>query len=228
MTSALHPIHPRLVLVHGWSFDPGIWQGLRAALPEFESVTIDLGFFGLPAGPVLPPDRPVVAVGHSLGVLWLLKTRPFPWAALVSINGFPRFVDGPDYAPAVPKRQVERMIRRLAADPAGVAEEFRFRCGATGPFPDGPMPESLLAGLTWLRDWDARPAIEPPPQTPLLALSGSDDPILPAGMDAHCFDGFPGLVRQRLDGGGHLLPITEPEWCAAAIRSFIAGLSLPS
>ena len=212
---------PRLVFVHGWAFDPGVWQGLRAELDDLDTAVIDLGFFGPPTGPAAPPDRPVIAVGHSLGVLWLLVTRPFPWRGLVSINGFPRFTDGPDYEPAVPHRQLERMIRRFQADPAGITEEFRNRCGAFGPLPDGPVPESLLHGLNWLRDWDARETASPD-DPPMLALAGGDDPVLPAGMDEHCFNAFPRVHRERLDGAGHLLPVTHPTWCAARIRAFLA------
>jgi len=215
---------PRLVYVHGWAFDPGVWQGLRAALDDIESATVDLGFFGPPSGPAAPPDRPVIAVGHSLGVLWLLKTRPFPWAGLISINGFPRFVEGGDYEPAVPHRVLDRMIRRFQADPAGITEEFRNRCGAFGPLPDGPMPEPLMHGLTWLRDWDARDTASAG-DAPILALSGGEDPVLPAGMDEHCFRAFPTARVERLDGAGHLLPVSHPDWCEQRIRAFLAGIA---
>ncbi len=218
-------LRPRLVMVHGWGFEPGFWQGLRNALPELECGAVDLGYYGPPCGPAFPPDRPLIAVGHSMGVLWLLKTRPFPWHGLISINGFPRFAEEEDFKPAVPLRVIERMIRRLAADPAGVVEEFRHRCGATGPLPDGPVPEALLQGLSWLRDWDARQDENGPNAEPILALSGGQDPILPEGMDEHCFDGFPDVRRARLEQGGHLLPVTDPDWCAARIRAFLAEIA---
>ncbi len=217
---------PRLVLVHGWAFDQRFWQGLCSALPDLETVTVDLGFYGPPSCPAFPPDRPVIAIGHSLGVLWLLQTRPFPWSALISINGFPRFVDAPDYTPAVPKRLVDRMIRRLPADPADAILDFRRRCGNDDPLPDAPVIDSLLAGLEWLRHWDARPiaggALDP---APILALSGGVDPILPAGMDEHCFRNFPAVDSARLDQGGHLLPQTHPDWCAHHIRNFLAAMA---
>ena len=219
------PIRPRLVLVHGWGFEPGFWQGLRGALPDYEIGAVDFGYYGPPAGPALPPDRPVIAIGHSLGSLWLLKTRPFLWQGLVAINGFPRFTAEDDYQPAVAPRVIDRMIRRLAADPAGVVEEFRHRCGATGPLPDGPVPDSLLQGLSWLRDWDARQDLTGPNHEPILALSGGQDPILPEGMDEHCFTGFPDVRRARLDTAGHLLPVTDPDWCAERIRAFLAELN---
>ncbi len=218
-------LRPRLVMVHGWGFEPGFWQGLRNALPEHECGAIDLGYYGPPAGPAFPPDRPLIAVGHSLGVLWLLKTRPFAWRGLVSINGFERFVEDDNFKPAVPLRVIDRMIRRLAADPAGVVEEFRHRCGASGPLPDGPVPDALLLGLSWLRDWDARQDENGPNAEPILALSGGHDPILPAGMDEHSFACFPDLRRARLENGGHLLPVTDPEWCAGRIRAFLAEIA---
>ncbi len=220
---------PRLVLVHGWAFDHRLWHGLCSALPEFDTVTVDLGYYGSPSCPAFPPDRPVIAVGHSLGVLWLLHTRPFPWAGLISINGFPRFVEGPDYKPAVQARLIDRMIRRLPADPADAILDFRRRCGNTDPLPDGPVLDHLLTGLDWLRNWDARPiAGGTMIPAPILALSGGHDQILPEGMDDHCFRNFTDVTRVRLDTGGHLLPLTHPEWCAQQIRGFLARLeSLP-
>ena len=218
---------PRLVLVHGWGFDHRLWQGLCSALPDLDAVTIDLGFFDPPNCPAFAPDRPVVAIGHSLGVLWLLHTRPFPWCGLVSINGFPRFTEAPDYSPAVPARLLDRMIRRLPADPAGVTQEFRRRCGDSDPLPDRPVPDSLLAGLVWLRDWDARPSAKDEIlTTPILALSGHTDPILPAGMAEHCFSAFPMVTSSCCEGGGHLLPLTAPTWCAEHIRTFLTTLPI--
>lgn len=214
----------RLVFVHGWAFDAGVWQGLRAALDDFDTATVDLGFFGPPSGPVMPPDRPVIVIGHSLGALWLLKTRPFPWVGMVSINGFPRFVEGEGYEPAVHPRILERMIRRFQADPAGITEEFRNRCGVFGPLPDGPLPDPLLHGLNWLRDWDARDTARPD-DPPVLSLSGGEDPVLPLGMDEHCFRAFADVRIERLSRGGHLLPVTDPEWCASRIRAFAAALA---
>ncbi|MEI8396356.1 MAG: alpha/beta hydrolase [Rhodospirillaceae bacterium] len=221
-----HKTGPRLVFVHGWGFEPGVWQSLRAELSDLDTTTIDLGFFGAPVGPASPPDRPLVVVGHSLGVLWLLMTRPFAWSGLISINGFPRFIEGPGYKPAVPRRQLDRMIRRLPADPAGVCEEFRYRCGCAGPLPDGPVPDSLLHGLQWLRDWDARRSPgTTTPEPPILALSGGADPILPVGMDEHCFDSFSDVRSARLEEAGHLLPVTDPVWCAGKMRTFLAEVA---
>lgn len=207
---------PLLVLVHGWGYDATVWDGVCAALPDFETLRVELGYFGAPRADALP-ERPALAVGHSLGVLWLLATRPFAWRGLISINGFPRFTEAPGYAPAVPARLVTRMRRRLEEHPAVVVEEFRRRCGDPSPLPGKPDPARLAAGLEALCDWDAR---EGPPETPLLALSGDADPILPPGMAAHCFLGFPDAAFNSYPGGGHLLPLEQPGWCAGHIARF--------
>ena len=60
------------VLVHGWGFHTGIWAEIVERLPGAEITLIDLGF--VTGGPASARDWPedAVAVGHSLGVLWLL------------------------------------------------------------------------------------------------------------------------------------------------------------
>jgi pimeloyl-[acyl-carrier protein] methyl ester esterase len=208
---------PVLVFVHGWGFDVRLWDGVRAALPEADTAVVDLGYFGRPASPGLPSDRPVVAVGHSFGCLWLLHEKPFAWAGLVAVNGFPRFVEGPDYAPATPRRVLDRMIARFETAPGAVLEEFRRRCGAAEPPP--PADAGVLgAHLRALRDWDARAALT----GPVLVLAGAEDPIVPPAMTER---GFAGFAPDIYPGGGHLLPLTAPEWCARRIAAFATGLS---
>ncbi|HYD63930.1 alpha/beta hydrolase [Azospirillum sp.] len=207
---------PLLVLVHGWAFDHRVWEALRAALPDYDAVTVDLGFFGSSQMPDLPADRPLVAVGHSLGVLWLLARQPFAWAGMVSINGFPRFIEGPDYAPAVAPRVLDRMIARFSREPEAVVDGFRRRCGLAAPRPHGFDNARLLEGLEWLRDLDARTALD---GRPLLALAGAEDPVVSPGMAEMAF----GVVIWQA-AGGHLLPLTHPMWCAGLIRAFVEGV----
>jgi pimeloyl-[acyl-carrier protein] methyl ester esterase len=212
---------PFFVFVHGWGFDPRVWDGVRAALPEGDSAAVDLGYFGPPAMPEVPAGRTVVAVGHSFGSLWLWHERPFAWDRFVAINGFPRFCQGDGYAPATPRRVLDRMIARFDAAPAGVLAEFRRRCG----WEDDPPPDldigrldigRLGGGLRALGDWDGRPAMT----APLLVLAGGQDPIVPPAMTGHAFAGLPTVWHAE---GGHMLPARAPEWCARHILSFAAG-----
>ncbi|NUB33243.1 alpha/beta fold hydrolase [Azospirillum brasilense] len=174
---------PLFVFVHGWGFGPGVWDGVREALPEGESVAVDLGFYGPPSIPELPAKRPIVAVGHSFGALWLLHERPFAWDGLVLVNGFPRFTEGDGFAPATPRRLLDRMIARFDTAPEAVTADFLRRCGCEAPLPEGLDAARLGEALQALRNWDARATLT----GPVLALAGGQDPIVPPVMTKQAF-----------------------------------------
>ena len=152
---------------------------------------------------MIPAGRPVVAVGHSFGGLWLLHERPFAWDGLVLVNGFPRFAEGDGFAPATPRRLLDRMIARFDAAPEAVTGDFLHRCGVEAPRPEGLDAARLGAALRALRDWDARAALV----GPALALAGAQDPIVPPAMTEQAVAGID--VGWHADGG-HLLPLTAP------------------
>ncbi|MGC2855500.1 alpha/beta hydrolase [Novispirillum sp. DQ9] len=189
-----------ILLVHGWGFDATVWDGVRAALPAgLEVEALDLGFFGAPTA---VPYSVTLAVGHSLGALWLLRQGIAP---VLAVNGFPRFTAAPDFPQGVAPRMVERMARRLADAPAEVVDAFRDRCGA-GPATAAPDVDRLAWGLDLLLSADARPA------APLRAIAGRQDPIVPPPMTEAAF----GAAVTWIDGG-HLLPLTHPAPLAQAI-----------
>jgi len=207
---------PTLLLVHGWGFEAAFWQPMLAHLPGIETVCWDLGFHGQPSQPPLPTGRPVVAVGHSLGLLWLLKEKPVTWDRLISINGFPRFTKAEDFPEGVAPRLLERMIARLSDAPEAVTADFLKRCGVDQPKTEGLAPAALHWGLKALADWDCRTDIQPD-----LALAGASDPIVSPAMSKAC---FAEAVLEWQDGG-HLLPLTAPDWCAARLKSVLESLS---
>ncbi len=204
-----------LLLVHGWGFDAGFWEPLRRALPEHEAVAVDFGFTGRPRMPE-PPSGPVVGIGHSLGFAWLLR-QEFDFAGLVAINGFARFTKAADFPHGTHVRVLERMRARFAEAPEAVHRDFMRRCGICNAAADGLDHARLAEGLGWLADWDARARL----RGPLLALAGGADAIVPEAMAREM---FPEADLRWRPGANHLLPVSEPEWCAAEIRAFLAGL----
>lgn len=221
---------PTLLFVHGWAFDASVWTPLRAELGAWPQAVADAGYFGAAQSPAAalsrgnhpaidPASRPVIAIGHSLGVLRLLQDLPAGCVGLVSINGFPRFGAAPDFDAGVPRRMLDRMMKRLSADPVAVVRDFRERCGDASAFGE-PRLEPLARDLQALRDEDQRDALAALP-VPLLILAGRDDPIVPAAMTQAAFGGRPGDERHDLEHGGHLLPVSAAPWCARHIAGFI-------
>ncbi|MGB8275008.1 MAG: alpha/beta hydrolase [Alphaproteobacteria bacterium] len=213
-----------LALVHGWGSDDQVWEPLRTLLPDMEIETFDLGFFGRPRRPEMASRERVIAVGHSLGFLWLLHERPWGWRALISIGGFSRFTRAPDFPEGVEDRILSRMTARLREDPARVVEEFRERCGCPGHgLPPHLDTERLGQGLGWLAEWDERDALAAE-RCPVLALFAYDDAVVPPMLSERVFASRRSTVVGRSDHGGHALPVTRPEWCAERIRWFAETL----
>jgi pimeloyl-[acyl-carrier protein] methyl ester esterase len=206
-----------LVFVHGWAFGPEFWAPLRRELGAREALTLDLGYFG-PENLNLP-DEPFVAVGHSLGLLWLLRHAPDRLAALVSLGGFGRF--------GVPAGPTRAMRRGLSRDPAQVIAAFHQACA----LPDDltldtthiaeARPEQLAQGLDWLLQWDERPALEVFSR-PLLALAAADDAIVPPDLSRASFPH--GLIM--LESGGHAFPASKSAQCARHIAPFLESACL--
>lgn len=209
-----------LLFLHGWAFDRTLWQGVTALLPQFDCRLADRGYFGAPQMPDCADD--VIAITHSLGTMHLLAAPPPRCRGLVAINGFDRFSAAAGF-PGVAPRVLDRMIARLSENPEAVVCDFRQRCGTDAPV--GPLaPEVLRADLALLRDGDCR-AQAARWHTPIVLLEAGDDPILPLALRSAVFASAPRVHRISQAAGGHLLPVTAPAACAAAIRKLVESLS---
>lgn len=205
----------KLLFLHGWGFDRHIWGPLRAHLPEWDHAADDRGYFGAPQN--AGPSGPCLAVTYSMGTMRLLTAPPPGLAGIVAINGFSRFARG-EAGPGVPRRVIAQMLCAFAVDPARVLATFRAGCGVTTAFP--PIDAALLRDdLVMLRDETA-----PAATVPVLSLEGARDHLLDAATrDAQ----FPGarLERREQADGGHMLPLTHPQWCAQQISAFVGVLA---
>jgi len=200
-----------VVLVHGWGFHAGIWGDVLGHLGDAQVTLVDLGFVaGGPKGSMEWPED-AVAVGHSTGVLWLLKQGEGRFKGLVSIQGFDRF------CPHVPQSRVAALKRGLERDPGGTMQAFWRSCGAPGfALPEALNVARLDEGLDWLMHWDAREAKEML-ECPMLALAARDDPIVPTAMTEAVWRGTNTIWSPD---GGHVLPLRHPRWCARHVLEF--------
>jgi len=206
-----------LRFVHGWGFDRTLWEAVIALLAEHQCQVEDRGYFGAPESP--PSTGEFLAVTHSLGTLHALAAPAPHCRGLIAINGFDRFSAAPGF-PGIAERVLERMLHRHETDPAATLGEFRMRCGA--PPPGAKLDRAALhRDLLMLRSMDCRAGPFP---SPLVTLEAEDDPLLPLPLRDAVFASAPGRVRLRRPAGGHLLPLTAPAACAAAIRDVLDSL----
>lgn len=199
----------RVALLHGWGMDRHTWDAVIARLPEFTCEADDRGYFG----PALAAGAADLVVTHSMGALRALASLPHGARGLVAINGFDRFAQAPDYPDGVPAISTGRMAERLAQDPQAELTRFRLRTGSTPP-PPITDAQTLEADLAMLREWDGRGRW----QGPLLLLGGADDRVVRTAHQAASFADRSDALRRTVPGAGHLLPLTAPDLCAAAIR----------
>jgi pimeloyl-[acyl-carrier protein] methyl ester esterase len=217
---------PTLLFAHGWAFDSTVWDALRERLADWPQAVLDAAYFEDAPAASGALQGPVLAIGHSYGVMRLLEQLPAGCAGMVSMNGFSRFCAGPDFPAGTPAKLVDRMIARLQQAPLAVLNAFRERCGA-GAIEPAILSPALIDDLLALRHDDRRASLAEL-SVPVLALAGTDDLIVPPALTRAVFDGRPGAELHWHEGGGHLLPQSAPDWCAARIRSFLESLSTAS
>ena len=207
----------KLVLVHGWGFHSGVWDNLIPHLGGHELFLIDLGF--IRGGPKAAHEMPgrSLCIGHSFGVMWLLKHGPRPMRGLVSIAGFDCLHK------YVPENVLEAMRDGLRRDPQAQLQQFWNNAGLAGYVPEGELDGGgLRGGLDWIAAWDAGEELKNL-GTPVLALAGKDDRVVRKDASQAIWGGGAAELHWR-DKGGHWLPLTEPEWCAAHINRFADAL----
>jgi pimeloyl-[acyl-carrier protein] methyl ester esterase len=207
-----------ILLVHGWGLNAALWREVVPLLVPHEALCLDLGFVrGGPKGwGELPADA--ICVGHSFGLLWLLKHGPRPMRALISVAGVDCF------SACLPLDPLAAMKAGLDRNPAAQMHAFWRACGLDADFS---LPEfldvaTLKAGLDWLATWDERDRRRTL-DVPILALATRDDRIVPEAATRAIWGDESSRLRWR-ETGGHALPLTAPVWCAEQIKGFADDL----
>lgn len=205
--------------MHGWGFGPKVWNAMEPLLEKRSSLFFNLGLIGKET--IFPIDSDVIVIGHSLGVLWLLKNLSCQPRAFVSINGFTYFAKKESYG-----RNniiaIKAMIKNCETNPLGVLKNFYSYCGLhlnyycmeEGVINIRKLKESLL----WLLEWnleEKRNMFE----CPFLALASCDDPLIPLSASESMWKDSSHL--EIAPSGGHILPLTNAHWCAKKINEWV-------
>lgn len=178
-------------------------------------------------------SQPTVWIGHSLGgiaALHLAARRPTCCAALVVLASNVR--------PDGPQGPQNRAQQWAAFDRGGMSAVLREQLAPVYGIEDNQLlldqlqTQAQAVGTNrfrrQLRYAAQRPGLRAASAMalPVLALSGSDDPLCPpaCGAEIIACSSDPRSSHQVLQGAGHLLPLQAPAWCAYQIDRFLTRL----
>ena len=200
-----------IVFVHGWGSGTFMWKDLIDKFPEHNCHMVNLGFIGEENLSV--PKGKFIGIGHSLGGLWLLKHYPNQMIGFISISSFTCFYKH------IPQHFLSKMKKNVARDVTAQLKDFWSHAGLDQP--KGFMnikPVKLIEGLTWLSKWRA----DIPPNLPVKALAACNDHIVPKEMTEDIWGNYD---IEWIETGGHMIPLTQSEWCLKEIKSFIDAIN---
>lgn len=164
--------------------------------------------------PLPQGERKGILIGHSLGFLYGLSL-PIQWQSWIAINSFPRFITTPEEIGCVPPAALRDMRMRLSTNTEKTLVDFHSMIGA--PSPKGaPNTDALRQGLDELRGFDCRDFAGY--SLPGLVLASKNDPLVSVEASENLAKNKDILWHQT---AGHILPHSDPHFCALAIRNFL-------
>lgn len=236
-----------MVLLHGWGFSAGVWDGLADRLaPRWRAHAPDLPGYG--AAPACAPytleaiagavaraaPRRCHVVGWSLGgevALAWARRAPHQVERLALIGTTPCFASRPGWpcatAPAVLREfgrslaadRTETLARFVAVLARGDARTGRI-AGALRRSSEGSAPDGVLtAGLAVLLDADLRREL-PRVRQPTLVLHGARDRIVPPAAGRRLAAALPDARFSLLRACAHAPFLSQPERVLRELRKF--------
>lgn len=192
-----------LVFYHGWGLDDSFWNDLRALLPTF------------------PQTSKRILIGHSLGFVQGLQQRQ-DWNGWIAINSFTRFIKTESTGGCVPAAILRAMTLRLAIEPEKTLQDFYKLIAARPPQHTPPMGD-LREGLQALRDSNVLDFLASL-NTPGLILVSRHDPLVPVTASEALGNAAQSSTLQWHETDGHVLPQSDPSWCAEAITKYVCEI----
>lgn len=200
-------------------------QRLAELLPDVP-LRISCANLGFAGKLDLPNGHFDLAIGHSLGALWLLnnnRSECVTFDRLAIVNGFTRFSLAHDFPTGCPQSVVENMRTRLAIEPQALLDEFFANsevrefvadCGVQPGLADN---KRLDWGLEALIHVDGRQQWKNF-DGPRKVIAATRDQIARMEHTRSCFSDED---TRWIKSDCHCLPAKFPELCAASIRDLI-------
>jgi pimeloyl-[acyl-carrier protein] methyl ester esterase len=204
----------QIIWSHGWGFDASFFKPLCHALPEYDHLVIDWGYFGQKHLPKPYGDQPLIGIGHSLGFAKLLELD-FPFSRLISLGGFTRFCQTDEFEEGMSQRVLQRMQTKFKKNPQQVLIDFQVSCGYSHPIlPVESINEQLLQA-----DLDKLMTVALLlPSIPCLAIAGLADQVCPLPQQQTLFSSV------KIMSGEHNFPQVSPFETAKTIQNFLRDI----
>ena len=211
----------KIVLINGWATNNGIWKNVAGRLrdPEF------LCWNSFLQGDFTLPDKCVLA-GWSMGgqLAMDISDRPEVKGMVLVSSMTSLALEG--NRPGIEPERCSMISRMLSRSRRGYLTSFFRECGASETvvnelldMSDTFSMDELTAGLAIMFNHTARPA----PRVPTVVIHGTEDRIVPFEVAEYITDSvFDNAELITVDGGSHLLPLTEPDLLLKAVND-LAG-----
>lgn len=240
---------PLLVLIHGWGFDCGVFQGLTKVLEiSFRIQTVNLpGYAGQPmVSNYLLTDivnilsdkvtEPAIYLGWSMGGLITLELAfrsPEKVKKLILLTSTPCFAKKDDWAMAMDRSILENFISAYNKEPDHTLDKFSYLATegnrssrnwirALRELSSQVDPRALEKGLEILLHSDLRSAVSTLTM-PAFMIFGENDPLVPVGVEQEIRNLNDAIETQIISNAGHTPFLTNTDLIAERIYEFAAG-----
>lgn len=233
-TAEGHAGNAAVILIHGWSCDSGYWDAQLSVLAtRHDVITVDLAGHGRsPLGAqdgsmqafaadvarlldALPPDRPLILVGHSMGGPVAVETAYLLGERVRGVIGVDTFAGVT--LPATPAAEVNQRLAAFERDFAGTTAAFvsqSFFRGDADPALKNRIVADMAAGnpvigkaaIRGLNDWPGLERMQKI-RAPIVTINADQVPI---NVERIRRD-VPEFRAIIVDGLGHFLMMEAPQ-----------------
>lgn len=215
----------QLVFCHGFGFDSDFWCNLAPYFKEHDCFFFDLGYFSAKETIIAPnfKDYQVVAVGHSLGVLKLLKFSS-DFKAIISLQGFTNFLGNDPKLHKKRQQEWQQMRTAFNYDPKATMLKFYSRVFNGS---NNELRQKLAAKIDLMNikklSLDLDDLIIPSEAkfNHMLSIASLDDQIVPPILITDNFASSNKVKIVTYNSGGHLLGLVESGLVAQEIKNFL-------
>ncbi len=206
----------QIVFAHGWGFDANMWKNLNDKFFEnYEVYHLDFGYTRKLNCDLTKIKDGAICIGHSIGVLWLLKNVKNP-SVLISISGFSCFYR------YVETSIIYRMKKNIEKNTEVQMRKFYQKSGIKEKKTLNFDKELLLKGLSSLVVWDETKTLEKI-HCPVFAIASFDDKIVPIEMSLEIWKNYELNIIPK---GGHILPLSESKSCLKTIKRILNDIKI--